>query len=188
VLEAGRGKPDRGLKADGLISRDREAVLSVTVADCLPVFLYDTGGRPDTGTGGFALAHSGWKGTGIALEALCLMERIWHTRPEDVAAILGPCIRRCCYRVDGERARAFESEFGGTGGGGPGIFPLEPVVSEAGGEFFLGLQAANIRLLAGAGVRNIAVCEDCTFTDERLGSFRREGPGYTRMTALAGYF
>jgi YfiH family protein len=187
VLEVGRGTPDRrGPEADGLISRDRETVLSVTVADCLPVFLYDTGGRPEAGTGGFALVHSGWKGTGIALEALRLMEKSWHTRPGDIAAILGPCIRRCCYQVDDGRARAFEAGFGGTGGGGASL--LEPAAFETGGKFFLDLQAANIRLLAGAGVRNIAVCEDCTFTDERLGSFRREGPGYTRMAALAGCF
>jgi YfiH family protein len=189
MVEVDRKTPNTGPAADGLISRDKEVVLSVTVADCLPVFLYNTGSRPDTGNGGFALVHSGWRGTGIALKALRFMEERWHTRPEDVAAVLGPCIRRCCYRVDGERARAFEAEFGGSGGGEFGLFPLEPVVSETDGEFFLDLQAANIRFLAGAGVRNITVCKDCTFTDERLGSFRREGPqGYTKMAVLAGYF
>jgi YfiH family protein len=179
VLEAGRKIPNSGPRADGLISRDREVTLSVTVADCLPVFLYDTE------KGGLALVHSGWKGTGIALNALRLMEERWRTRPEDVAAVLGPCIRRCCYCVDRERARLFDAEFGGPGG----EFPLGPAVSESGGRFFLDLQAANARLLAGAGVRNIAVCGDCTFTDERLGSFRREGPqAYTKMAALAGFF
>jgi YfiH family protein len=183
VLEVDRETPNTGPRADGLISRDREVILSVTVADCLPVFLYDTGGCPD---GGLALVHSGWKGTGIALAALRLMEDRWRTRPEEVAAVFGPCIRRCCYQVDGERARTFDAEFGGAGGGSPGALPP---VSKAAGKFFLDLQAANARLLAGAGVRNIAVCEDCTFTDERLGSFRREGAqAYTKMTALAGFF
>jgi copper oxidase (laccase) domain-containing protein len=38
-------------------------------------------------------------------------------------------------------------------------------------------------------VKHIAVCENCTFTDERLGSYRREGPdAYTRMIAAAGLF
>jgi copper oxidase (laccase) domain-containing protein len=54
--------------------------------------------------------------------------------------------------------------------------------------FFINLPAANARLLAKAGVRNIAVCQDCTFSDERLGSFRREGQKYTRMAALMGRF
>ncbi|MDR2246738.1 MAG: polyphenol oxidase family protein [Treponema sp.] len=185
LREVDRETPNTGPRADGLISRDREVTLSVTVADCLPVFLYDTRGRPEEGNGGLALVHSGWKGTGIALNALCLMGERWRTRPEDVAALLGPCIRRCCYRVDEGRARAFEAEFGGT----EGAFPLGPVISETAGEFFLDLQAANARLLAGAGVRNIGVCEDCTFMDRRLGSFRREGtPAYTRMAALSGFF
>ena len=184
VREVDRETPNSGPRADGLISRDREVTLSVTVADCLPVFLYDTGGRPDEGNGGLALVHSGWKGTGIACNALRLMEERWRTRPENVAALLGPCICRCCYRVDEARGRAFEVEFGGSEGA-----VLGPVVSKVAGEFFLDLQAANARLLAGAGVRNIAVCEDCTFTDERLGSFRREGvQDYTRMAALAGFF
>jgi YfiH family protein len=180
MAAADRRSVKAGPEADGLASGDRAVSLAVTVADCLPVFLYDVEG------GAFALVHSGWRGTGIVLEALRLMRERWHTRPETTAAVLGPCIQVCCYRVDGERARVFEAEFGGSAG----EFPLGPVVSErAGGPggpgFFLNLHAANARLLAGAGVRNIAVCRDCTFTDERLGSFRREGPAsYTRMLAV----
>jgi YfiH family protein len=184
VLAVNRRSPNLRPEADGLVCRDRALVLSVTVADCLPVYLYDARG------GGFALVHSGWQGTGIALEALRLMTARWGTRPEEVAAVLGPCIRGCCYRVDAERACAFEAEFGGgavrrvreppgegAAGGGEGRFA-----------YYLDLPAANIRLLADAGVRNIAVCGDCTFTDDNFGSFRREGINYTRMAALIGVF
>jgi YfiH family protein len=165
-----------------MISRDPSVWLSVTVADCLPVFLYD----PESG--GFGLVHSGWKGTGISLRALRLMESQWHTKPEKVSAILGPCIQSCCYQVDEARARTFEAAFGGPGG----AYPLGPVVRQvetpSGTSWYLDLQAANARLLANEGVRTIAVCQDCTFTEERLGSFRREGAAsYTRMSALIGY-
>lgn len=180
VAPVDRQSAKAGPEADGLVSGDRALSLAVTVADCLPVFLYDAEG------GAFALVHSGWRGTGIVLEALRLMRERRRTRPEAVAAVLGPCIQGCCYRVDEARARAFEAEFGGSGG----AFPLGPVMIERAGlpggpGFFLSLQAANARLLANAGVRNIAVCRDCTFTDERLGSFRRQGPAsYTRMLAV----
>jgi YfiH family protein len=177
VLEAGLERMPPDTRADGMICRDGGIFLSVTVADCLPVFLYDAGG-----SGGFGLVHSGWKGTGIALRALRLMEEKWGVRPDETAAVLGPCIGSCCYRVDRERARAFEAEFGGSGG----EYPLGRVTEERAGGFFINLRAANARLLANAGLRNIAVCEDCTFTDERLGSFRREGSGFTRMAALLG--
>jgi hypothetical protein len=179
-------------KADGLISVGPDTWLSVTVADCLPIYLIDTtalGSSSRSGPGlPLGLVHSGWKGTGIVLRALELMAQRWNTRAEGVAAILGPCIRGPCYTVDEARARSFEAEFGGPGG----PYPLGPVVWREGeGEkrWHIDLQAANGRLLAQAGVRNIAVCEDCTYSDDRLGSFRREGPqAYTRMAAMVGKF
>jgi YfiH family protein len=176
-----------------MISRDPGVILSVTVADCMPVYLYDTG------SGGFGLVHSGWRGTGIVLAALELMAGRWGARPQEVSAVLGPAIRGCCYRVDEGRARSFEAEFGGKGG----AYPLGELIRRvrelpagdlSGSEaetgayaWYIDLPAANARLLANAGVRNIAVCEDCTFTGSNFGSFRREGPGYTRMAALAGH-
>jgi YfiH family protein len=178
VLDAADRSFSGQTEGDGMIARGRETALAVTVADCLPVFLYDTE------TEAYALLHSGWKGTGIVLNALSMMARLWGTRPANLAALLGPCIRPCCYRVDEGRAALFEAEFGGSSG----AYPLGPVVrrSEAGPA--LDLQAANARLLAGAGVWNLSYCVDCTFTDSRLGSFRREGPAYTRMLAVLGYF
>jgi YfiH family protein len=191
VLDTEEGFDSRS-EADGMIGRGAPlaAPLAVIVADCLPVFLYDTETRA------YALLHSGWKGTGIVLAALSMMAQRWGTRPASVAALLGPCIRPCCYQVGEERAAAFEAEFGGTYPFGDrsleaksdGEYPLGPVVRRIGGRPSLDLQAANARLLAGAGVRNLSYCVDCTFTDERLGSFRREGPGYTRMLAVLGYF
>ncbi|MDR0598042.1 MAG: polyphenol oxidase family protein [Treponema sp.] len=169
---------DNRSEADGMTGRGRGIALAVTVADCLPVFLYDTETRA------YALLHSGWKGTGIVLNALSMMAERWGTRPASVAALLGPCIRPCCYHVDEGRAAAFEAEFGGPGGD----CPLGPAVRRDGEGPALDLQAANARLLAGAGVRNLAYCLDCTFTDQRLGSFRREGAAYTRMLAVLGYF
>jgi YfiH family protein len=163
-------------RGDGMVSFCHNVFLALTVADCLPVFLLDTENLF------FAALHSGWRGTGIVLKALSVMAQA-GTRPDMVAAVLGPCIRGCCYRVDEQRAHDFEKEFGGSAG------PLGNVVLRGDDGPYLSLQAANVRLLANAGVRHIAVCENCTYTDERLGSFRREGPErYTRMAAVAGPF
>jgi YfiH family protein len=176
---------DAGLSrnADGLVAKGRDIGLFVSVADCLPVYLLDTSG------GAFSVLHSGWKGTGIAENALKLMAKSYQTEPENVAAVLGPCIRSCCYNVDRERAALYEREFGGDPKDG-GAFPLGPVVQkrESGGEikWYIDMQAANAALLVKNGVRNIAYCTNCTFTDENLGSFRRQGAdNYTKMIALA---
>ena len=165
VLVVDRNNPP-GEKADGMVTRDHSITLSVTVADCLPVFLHDVK------TGAFGLVHSGWKGTGIAVAAINLMKESWGTEAGDVAAVLGPCIDSCCYKVDAQRAEVFAKEFG------------EDCVRVNSGDFYLDLKGANVKLLADAGVRNITVCADCTFTDERLGSFRRQGEQFTRMIAL----
>ena len=161
-----KNPPPIDTEADGMVTQDREITLSVTVADCLPVFLYDTK------SGAFGLVHSGWKGTGIALAAVNLMQKYWGTEQNDIAAILGPCIGSCCYKVDLQRASVFETDFGSES------------VRKSDGSFFLDLKTANIKLLENVGVKNIAVCQNCTFCDERLGSFRREGSGFTHMAAL----
>lgn len=177
AVESGNARLDALPPGDGLATNDPSLVLSVTVADCLPVFL------ADAESGAFSLVHSGWKGTGIVLNALELMNARWSARPERISAVLGPCIRGCCYEVDAGRAAAFDAEFGAVCVGKE----LGPAVRRDGERFFIDLQAANAALLESAGVENIAVCRDCTFTDERLGSFRREGSGrFTRMAALLG--
>jgi YfiH family protein len=155
-------------EADGMVTRDSYLILSVTVADCLPVFLFDTKSEA------FGIVHSGWKGTGIVIETLKLMNEKWETQASDTAVITGPCIDSCCYNVDKERYSLFAENFGAHS------------VKEQDGSYFLDLKNANVQLLKEAGVRNITVCNNCTFTDTKLGSFRRQGKNYTRMIALIG--
>lgn len=169
-----------GPQADGLLTATPGLWLSVTVADCLPIFLRDRSGKHR------AILHSGWRGTGIVERALSVFTEQWQVPPRDILAVLGPCIRGDCYKVDGERARQFEAEFGVP----EGPYPLGSVVKTAvnqSGEtdYYLDLQAANARLLARAGVEQVAVCQDCTASNPHLGSYRRQGPdSYTRMVAL----
>ncbi|WP_304241394.1 polyphenol oxidase family protein [Gracilinema caldarium] len=180
VVIVEKGSPYEGPQADGLLTAAEGLWLSVTVADCLPIFLRDLSGRYR------AILHSGWKGTGIVERALSIFIDEWHVSPDDILAVLGPCIRGDCYQVDYERARIFEAEFGCS----EGPYPLGPVVQSRNNpdgtlSYYLDLQAANAHLLARFGVRDLAVCQDCTVSDPRLASFRRQGPAaYTRMVAL----
>ncbi len=153
---------------DGLTTDDPRDVLAITVADCMPICLYD-GAR-----GVLALLHSGWRGTGIVRNALAAMEGLYGSRPGDIVAALGPSIGSCCYRVDEERFALFARRFGETA-----------VVRRDDGPY-LDLPAANRRLLEAAGVGEVRDLHRCTACDRSLGSFRREGPErFTRMLALA---
>lgn len=158
-------------EADGMCAAAGPAVLAVTVADCLPVFL------ADRATGAFALVHSGWKGTGIAAEAIALMGRAYGTRPRDVSAVLGPCIGPCCYAVPEDRYRLFLDEYG------PRAVAWDPAVGCR-----LDLRGANAVLLERAGAGAVFTVADCTCCDPTWGSFRREGRDFTRMAALIGRF
>ena len=158
------------LEADGLVSRGPDAVLAITVADCLPIFL------ADPVTGAFGLVHSGWKGTGIAVEAIRFMGERFGTRVGDMRVTIGPGIGACCYKVPEERCDQFAARFG-----------EDAVVRGSAGDFRLDLGRANVSLLEKAGVRDIMLVSDCTCCSPALGSFRREGPaGFTHMLAFIG--
>jgi copper oxidase (laccase) domain-containing protein len=81
---------------DGLITAQPGIVLAIYVADCGAIWL------ADRKTGAIGLLHSGKKGTegnilGVALET---MTRDYGTDPQDVVAVLSPCIRPPDYEVD----------------------------------------------------------------------------------------
>jgi YfiH family protein len=160
VLVLGGQRPEElaGVEADGIVTTRRDAVLTVTVADCLPIFLVDRV------TGAFGLVHSGWKGTGIVRAALDAMTASFGTDAGGVSVTIGPGIGPCCYRVPEERARSFAEEFGGSA-----------VVRGTDGSPRLDLRAANVTLLQAAGVPEIAVVDDCTCCTASLSSFRRQG-------------
>jgi YfiH family protein len=169
-VEGSEAPPDPAVEADGIVTDAADLLLTVTVADCLPIFL------ADRRTGAFALVHSGWKGTGIALEAVRMMASAYGTRAADLAVTIGPGIGPCCYTVPVERSDRFRSEFG-----------PRAVERASDGSFRLDLREANVAMLEREGVEEIVVISDCTSCNPLLGSFRRQGPrAFTRMLAFIG--
>ncbi len=81
---------------DGLVTNTAGVALAIYVADCGAIWL------ADRRTGAIGLLHSGKRGTelGILERALEIMAREFGTRPQDVTAVLGPCIRPPHYETD----------------------------------------------------------------------------------------
>lgn len=159
-----------GKIGDGIITKNPEVMPLVTVADCVPIYLYDNV------TGVFGLVHSGWKGTGIAVEAINLAVKNYGAKVENFNVIIGPHIHNCCYIVDKTRADYFAENFTPAC-----VQPLEENVkvdwnNGEGPLYRLSLEKANLAVLLKAGVRdeNIRVCTDCTCCNEMYGSNRRE--------------
>ena len=169
ILQSKEGSHPEALdfwRGDGAITTSSKLVPVVTVADCLPIFLYDAK------TGCRGVLHSGWKGTGIVVQALKLAERTYGAQPSDFSVVIGPHIHFCCYQVEEERISYFTNQFGSSC-----IIPPNN----------LSLAQANVNLLLEAGVPedNILCCSDCTCCDTRLGSFRRETAGLPESMPLS---
>ncbi|MCQ2593393.1 MAG: polyphenol oxidase family protein [Treponema sp.] len=177
---------------DGIITKNMQLMPVVTVADCVPIYLYDSISQV------FGIVHSGWKGTGIVSEAITLAEKKYGAKPEDFSVIIGPHIKKCCYIVNQERAEYFTENFGSDC-----ITPLKdgencycggkglPIVwNNGGGKLYrLSLEQANLNVLQKLGVRpeNILLCEDCTCCNEVFGSNRRETAYGKEFTVQAAF-
>jgi YfiH family protein len=163
------GGPGSYPACDALITDARRVFLCVSVADCVPLLLYDPG------IPAVAAVHAGWRGVAgrIVERAVGLMQRDLAVVPGRLRAYLGPSASVCCYAVGEEVASQFDPRF----------------VQRDGGRFLVDLkQAARQQLLdAGVPAEQIEVSPSCTISEAQLfHSFRRDGERSGRMMAVIG--
>ncbi len=153
---------------DALVTASRRVFLCVSVADCVPVFVYDPKNHA------VAAIHAGWRGTAGSLvsQTLDLMQRECGTRPSDCTAFVGPGASVCCYCVGEEVASQFDNEF----------------VLRQNGTTFVDLKYANARQLERSGVpySAIEVSPLCTISEPSLHSYRRDKEKSGRMMGTIG--
>lgn len=163
--EGGRGwRQIEGL--DGHVTAAPGLLLTVTVADCIPVYLVAPGVRP-----AIALLHSGWRGTagGIlrrGLETLC---EVASTNADNIVMHCGVGICGDCYEVGREVLTGC-----GRRADGPGPWQLD-------------LRVVLAEQAAALGVQMISTSQWCSRHDSTLfyshrGSEGRDG----RMVAFLG--
>lgn len=90
-------------EADALLTDQPGVAVSIRTADCYPILLADTKHRA------VAAVHAGWRGTaeGVLAATIDRMGSEFGSRPEDIAAAIGPGIGACCYQVGEDVARRF---------------------------------------------------------------------------------
>ena len=106
ALTVGETLTRKAGETDGLFADEPELILSATFADCVPVFLADRNGRC------ISLIHSGWKGTveKIAARGTEAMEAM-GCAPEDIIAVIGPCISGDRYEFSTAGTEVFRTVF-----------------------------------------------------------------------------
>ena len=166
VVEAGRYNG-----YDALITNKPGLLVGVTVADCVPILIYDANHRA------VAAIHAGWRGTvgSIVTKTLAAMQQQFGTVGAQCYAYVGTCIDETTFEVGEEVARQFAPEF----------VQLNPRSQKACAD----LKAANVRLLTGFGIpmAQISVSGFSTvLNNDAYFSYRAEGGQTGRMLAVIG--
>ena len=151
---------------DGLVTTNSNILLTLKVADCVPVFLYEPLKKI------IGLVHSGWRGTvgNIVSNAIKLMQEN-GAESRNIRCFLGPAIGKCCYEVDREISQFINDE------------AKEKMDYD---KWKVDLQGQIRYQLTELGVptNRIRVSKICTYESPEYHSYRRDGENAGRMYAL----
>ncbi len=148
---------------DGIFSQNKNHILKIKTADCLPIFFLSNNF--------FGVVHAGWKGLkdGIILDSINLIKN--HV--EDISKIevfIGPSISKKNYEVQNEFIDYFGSEF----------------IDKVDSKLFCDIKGIAKSQLQKLGLKNIIDSNQCTYDNDNYHSFRRDKTS-KRMIGLIYY-
>ncbi|AKD56781.1 peptidoglycan editing factor PgeF [Spirosoma radiotolerans] len=156
---------------DALITDKPGLLLGVTVADCVPILIYDPAHKA------VAAIHAGWRGTvgGIVTKTLTQMQQQFGTTAGQCYAYVGTCIDECAFEVGPEVAEQFDAAFRRANADSD--------------KSFVDLKAANAYLLLTAGIpeKQVEISPFSTVLhNDSYFSYRAEQGQTGRMLAVIG--
>lgn len=157
------------IDTDGIITNNKEFILSIQVADCIPIYFYDKKNQ------NIGLVHAGWRGVNLGIiENSIKQMKILGSEMIYVNVLLGPSIRQCCFEVGSEVGELFNKKYQLIGKGDRTQLDLQGVVIEK-------LINKNIHS------ENIFDVKECTCCSDQYHSFRRDGDKAGGMIAMIGF-
>lgn len=173
VLAGGRHDPHA--KADALVTADPRRVVSVRVADCVPVLLASADARV------VAAVHAGWRGVALGVVARGVEHLRAGAAGAPIIAAIGPSIGFDAFEVGPEVVEEMARSFGGR----TVLERLDAVTPGKGDRLHLDLKTLIDAQLAAAGVASIDATDLCTVgTPSEFFSHRRDRGVTGRMTAM----
>lgn len=158
-------RPGGEYECDAFVTDVPGMIIAVKTADCVPILFCDPENRV------IGAAHAGWRGTVSGVAASCLREMEKHGADlHKTVAAIGPCIKSCCYEVDGKFVSAVSaSEFAGI--------CMKHITGA--GEHRADLQLMNRDILISCGIpsENVHISGFCTFCGSSLFFSHRAGRG-----------
>jgi YfiH family protein len=149
--------------ADALIVREKNILIAIHLADCVPLVVYDR--EKHIG----ALIHSGWKGTAqqITIKTINYMIENMGCSGENMIAGIGPSISDCCFQIGSDTADKLQSGFTYSPG----------VITRRKDSLYADLKQANREQLLWSGLKteNIEIAPICTSCEnDKFHSYRAE--------------
>lgn len=169
---------DELIDVDGLITNAPSKALSLTFADCTPIYLFDPIKKV------IGDIHSGWQGTvkQIAKKSIERMIEVYKCNPKDIICAIGPTIRQCHFEVEDDVKEKFYNEFSHISG----IINVgKPKQGKQ--KYYIDTVKINKVMLMEMGVKeeNIIDSQICTVCNSNLiHSYRTEGKLAGRNTAI----
>jgi polyphenol oxidase len=161
-------------EADAVITRRRDLLIGVQVADCVPILLFE---RRRSVIGA---VHAGWRGTvsQILKKALNGMIEFYDSKPEDIRIALGPSIKGTCYEVGQEVKDAMYNAMGDG-----------EYYTSKNGKYYIDLPFVNVLQAIAMGVPkdNIWLSDICTHCNPSdFHSYRYHGDHSGRQGGFIG--
>ncbi len=148
---------------DALILDKKNYAIYLNFADCTPVILYDKKRHIS------AISHAGWRGTALKIAPKTVKKM--GSDPEDIIALIGPCIGFDYFETYDEA-----------------LMQLKNSVKDTYGLFrdnYADLKGINKRQLEEIGVEAFDVIPFCTVKDnDKFFSYRKENKTKSRHSAL----
>ena len=162
-------EPGKILSTDGIISSSKSLVLSIQVADCIPLYLADPVNNV------IGIVHAGWKGIekGIVDNSINKMINL-GAENKKIIAYIGPSIKNCCFEIGSEVAKKFPSNF---------------QINGDANRFFMDLQdlTKNLLMRNSISFNNIVTSNECTkCNSDKYFSYRKTGSKIGRMIGVIG--
>ena len=160
-------KSNEIIESDAVISNHTGILYNVSIADCQAILAYDPVNKA------IAAIHSGWKGTNLNIvdKTIEKMIDIYSTNPSELLVYLAPSACVDNYEVGPEFSD---------------IFPKATIRKEDKYYFDNRKEILNQLLVTGVQKKNIESNNDCTITNNRYHSYRRDKSESGRMSAFIG--
>ncbi len=155
---------------DALISDIPDSLMILNFADCVPIILYDKKNSIA------AIVHAGWRGTEkeIAKKTSVLMQEKYGIKPEDITALIGPSIGKCCFETNEDVFDIIIKDKSKT-----------ELYTREKDKYHIDLKLINKHQLTKTGIIDVDICDYCTCCmSDIFFSYRKENGITARHSAV----